>query len=94
LAPIVLLDKFKISEINHILKLVLVVAQYFTGHLQEDQQNKETDLHNNNNNNGFNYASVDQTCGGKTEPPVIPFELKGRGNKCAKFRFTNFSFYL
>jgi hypothetical protein len=91
LAPIVLLDKFKISEINHILKLVLVVAQYFTGHLQEDQQNKETDLHK--NNNVFNYASVDQTCGGM-EPPVIPFDLKGRDNKCVKFRFTNFSFYL
>ncbi|GAU46717.1 hypothetical protein TSUD_244100 [Trifolium subterraneum] len=38
----------------------------YSGHLEEDQQNKETDLLK-NNNNGFNYASVDRTCGGVSE---------------------------
>ncbi|XP_045828247.1 serine/threonine-protein kinase CTR1-like [Trifolium pratense] len=38
----------------------------YSGHLQEDQQHKETDLYK-NNNNVFNYASVDQTCGGVSQ---------------------------
>jgi hypothetical protein len=56
------------------LKLVLVATQSFTGRVQIDQPNKETDLLKNNND--LIYASVDKTPGG-TEPPVIPFGLKG-----------------
>ncbi|XP_073221354.1 serine/threonine-protein kinase CTR1 isoform X2 [Cicer arietinum] len=37
----------------------------YSGRVQEDQQSKETDLPK--NNNGFIYASVDQTCGGVSE---------------------------
>lgn len=61
-------------ETNQILKLVLVATQSFTGCVQIDQPNKETDLLKNNND--LIYASVDKTPGG-TEPPVIPFGLKG-----------------
>ncbi|CAI8585812.1 unnamed protein product [Vicia faba] len=37
----------------------------YSGRLQEEQPSKETDLLK--NNNGFIYASVDQTCGGASE---------------------------
>lgn len=37
----------------------------YSGRLPEEQQSKETDLLK--NNNGFIYASVDQTCGGASE---------------------------
>ncbi|TKY56343.1 Serine/threonine-protein kinase CTR1 [Spatholobus suberectus] len=59
----------------------------YPGCVQEDQQVEETDLLK--NNNGSIYAAIDQTCGG-TEPPLIPFGLKGNDKECAILGLLNF----
>lgn len=82
--------KSKFSTSIPSLKLVLVVTQSPAGRVQEDQQVKEIDFLK--NHKGSTFASVDQTCEG-TEPPLIPFGLKGNDKEFSSLGLLNFSFY-